>query len=122
MKVWNDYSDSEINQMVTIEVFGLQGWDFSECKEYFFCCDISGQETYTQEVLPYCDNWSAIGPMIDYHKISLLSDEDNWEAEITYMANVGAYQTSEECSHFYTDKNPKRSAAIVYLISKGVKP
>lgn len=73
-------------------------------------------------VINYIEDWRYAGQLIDESKISLLNDDDKWEAEITYMANVGAYQTKEECSHFYTHENPKRAAAIVYLISKGVKP
>lgn len=72
-------------------------------------------------VINYIEDWRYAGQLIDDSKISLLNDGDKWEAEITYMANVGAHQTEEECSYFYTDERPKRAAAIVYLISKGVK-
>lgn len=72
-------------------------------------------------VVNFCEDWRYAGQLIDESKISLINDGDEWEAEITYMANVGAHQTAEECSYFHTDKNPKRAAAIVYLISKGIK-
>lgn len=71
-------------------------------------------------VINYIEDWRYAGQLIDNEKISLLNDGDKWEAEITYLANTGAHQTEEECSHFYTDENPKRAVAIVYLISKGV--
>lgn len=70
-------------------------------------------------VINYIEDWRYAGQLIDDSNISLLNDGDKWEAEITYLANTGAHQTEEECSHFYTDENPKRAAAIVYLISKG---
>ena len=72
-------------------------------------------------VTNYIEDWRYAGQLIDDSNISLLNDGDKWEAEITYLANTGAHQTEEELSHFYTDENPKRAAAIVYLISKGVK-
>lgn len=72
-------------------------------------------------VINYIEDWRYAGQLIDDSNISLLNDGDSWEAEITYMANVGAHQTLEECSYFHSDKNPKRAAAIVYLISKGGK-
>lgn len=120
MKDWNKFSDHEIDCMVVDAVGILSDCHIGKDRITRHCVD--GEVLHQAYEVSYCKNWSYIGLMIDYHKISLLNDGDNWEAEITYMANVGAYQALEECSYFYTDKNPKRAAAIVYLISKGVKP
>ena len=119
MSKWSKLSDHEIDCMV-VDTLGF----LSDChigKDMITRHCIDGAVLHRGHEVSYCKNWSDIGSLIDYHKISLINDGDKWEAEITYMANVGAHQTEEECSYFHTDENPKRAAAIVYLISKGVK-
>ena len=119
MSKWSKLSDHEINCMVVDTLGFLSDCHIDQHRISRHCKD--GELLHRVHEVSYCKNWSDIGSLIDYHKISLLNDGDKWEAEITYMANVGFYQTKEECSYFHTDENPKRAAAIVYLISKGVK-
>lgn len=129
MKSWDELSDLDINLKVAKFQYPTASVEKHKLKPTILDVDTK-VETSSVEVgfdclryvINYCEDWRYAGQLIDESKISLLNDDDKWEAEITYMANVGAHQTEEECSHFYTHENPKRAAAIVYLISKGVKP
>lgn len=119
MSKWSNISDHEIDCMIVDSLGLLSDCHISKDKITKHCnnCVVLNQAFE----ISYCKNWSDIGPLIEDNNISLLNENNEWEAEITYMANTGLLQLEEEHSHFHTNENPKRAAAIVYLISKGVK-
>lgn len=100
-----DYSamtDFEINRLVAISL-GLD------------CCNshhpknengviIVGNSTSIKNGVDYCNDWSAIGPIIEDYKISI--------EPLSY----GGWFAGGEQSH--QDKNPKRAAAICLLMMK----
>lgn len=123
MKTWDDWSDLEIDAQVTMVVYNLHDWEYSDNMRQFYHCGACGNETNNQPVINYCNSWADMGPIIGDRKISL-----HWDWEVmnecsaigsTYvMRSLGLRQINHE----YTSKNPLRAAGIVFLMMNGVNP
>ena len=95
---YSKLSDEQINQIATCKEFKLKGWKLSDDGKSF-CID-SFTDEY-QSVVDYCNDWSAMGPLISKYKISIVFNEGKASA-------VG------DGLIVFAD-NPKRAAAIVFL-------
>lgn len=112
---YSKLSDFEINLAVTSLLYGCQGWEIDRTNTHFFHFCIDGSGYCQQEIGDYCNNWQYIGPIIEREEIGVFWDADEWCAT---NASGFEIQRGLNKSIDYSHKNPKRAAAICYLMMK----
>lgn len=114
MTNWQEKTDFEINVAVTAIVKKCSHWELN-CRNFYYC-GAGGIGYFVQGVIDYCNNPAFAWSIISEHKISLMNNDDNWEASIDFDGDLEKHGTDETLSKFYEDKNPLRAAMIVFLM------
>lgn len=118
MKTWDDWSDFDVNAFVTMHVYNLHDWEYSENMQQFFHCGVTGDETYTQNVIDYCNNWSYMGPLAINSNIVITPCMGSNNGDAT-----GYFEHKNPITiDFCVNDKALRAAAIVFLMMNGVKP
>jgi hypothetical protein len=121
MKTWDDWSDLEIDAQVTMVVYNLHDWEYSDNMQQFYHCGACGNETNNQPVINYCNSWADMGPIIAKSKIDLTYEGGfRMEWESSHIKHLNEYEVDVVGSNYHV--NPLRAAAIVFLMMNGVNP
>lgn len=123
MKTWDDWSDFKINKRIADFIFPEQIRSTKAAKKNVVDVLIAngGKGFYRHEYVDYCNNWADIGPIIEQNGISINYDCETQPDNSAEWWNVNGFGDDGEVRVDYK-LNPKRSAAIVFLMMNGVKP
>lgn len=118
MKTLDHLSDLEIDAQVTMVVYNLHDWEYSDNMQQFYHCGVCGNETNNQPVINYCNSWADMGPIILDNNIVITP---------CMGANIGdatGYSEHQNpvISEFNDNSKALRAAAIVFLMMNGVNP
>ena len=77
-------------------------------------CLITGDHGPCGDIPDYCNDWAAIGPIVQANNINLTPESDGRWA----VNPINKYTYNEEPIYDagFTDENPKRAAAICFLM------
>ena len=108
---WDDWSDKDIGFALTTFIEDVNGWSLSKDESEFYQCGTDGMSYYSVKIIDI-NNHADMWPIILENDISLINDGEG---------SIGA--AHENCQQIWNKKDKAmRSAAIVFLMMKGVKP
>lgn len=107
---YSDMTNREINKAVA-EVL-LKDYNLSDGHGDSVVC--TRMDICSCFKVDYCNNWSDIGPIIEGNHISIdwCPDDEFYQARSQWISDDFGIDSS--C--FFNDKNPKRAAAICFLM------
>lgn len=103
-------SDGDINQEITVEANNLHGWELSQSGFCFYHCGADGNDWVDFQIADYCNNPSAMMPLVFEAGIELspLPITGNWSATFIMDRDI-----------FSIHENPLRASAVVWLLMGG---
>lgn len=76
----------------------------------------AGKQSSAWEQICYTNTWGDIGPLIEEKNISLMKDDDLWEASIDFQGDVLKHGTDETLTKCYEHTSPTYAATMVLLL------